>query len=265
MAPQPNSCQMPDATYTLAMNKPEYPTHSQYRAALEVSSSQHVWIEGITLRDAGGDGLNIRPEPGPTHLQYPQYCIDVTAMNVTCDNNNRNAMSVTGVDGLKVQGCAFINSIGTAPQAGVDIEPNDPGTFPEQWIVNVTFVNARLSGNHNNGLDVSLWGMRGLTTPVTISFDRVMIFDNGGFAGVVIDGAGTANPGGNVTMSKSLIYTDQNSACVRVEHKSESGMAVEFDDAVYWDEPSITSKFSPITVSPVFSSTNLEDPVSTLR
>ena len=55
--------------------------------------------------------------------------------------------SVIGVQGLLVERATFSNTNGTAPAAGVDIEPN----LASQRLTNVTFADCRSSGNANAG------------------------------------------------------------------------------------------------------------------
>jgi len=77
---------------------------------------------------------------------------DVSATNVTTDANHRNGLSLVAVTGWKATNCRFINSSGTNPQSGVDIEPN----YDTEVIDVIEFIGCTIAGNANNGLNVAL-------------------------------------------------------------------------------------------------------------
>jgi hypothetical protein len=68
---------------------------------------------------------------------------------VTSDNNRRQALSITPATQVYVVNSSFTGSNGTAPQAGIDIEPQTQGTTQQIRLENVT-----LSNNVGNGLEV---------------------------------------------------------------------------------------------------------------
>src|SRR5690606_19222487 len=69
----------------IAMAKPEYKT-GEWRMALKILGSHNVLVEGLTLRDSGGDGVYIGRGGGP--------CRDITLRDLVVDNNRRQGMSV---------------------------------------------------------------------------------------------------------------------------------------------------------------------------
>src|SRR5699024_10766428 len=97
---------------TFVMNKPEY-TQGEWKMALSLKSVADTSVEGLTLRDSGGDGvyLGVSSVPGAAN-----YCNNVALRNLVCDNNKRNALSVISADHLTVEGCVFRNTVGTAPE-----------------------------------------------------------------------------------------------------------------------------------------------------
>jgi len=60
---------------------------------------------------------------------------------ITLNSNRRNNMSVISVDGLSVESCIFSDAHGTAPQAGIDMEPD----FPVEFIKNVNIFNNKFT------------------------------------------------------------------------------------------------------------------------
>jgi hypothetical protein len=53
---------------------------------------------------------------------------NVTLINCSADNNRRNGLSLVGVDGCRIYGGDFSNTVGVAPSAGMDLEAEHPNT-----------------------------------------------------------------------------------------------------------------------------------------
>lgn len=71
-----------------------------------------VRVENVKCEKAWGDGIYVRSAE------------DVHIDGVTCDNNRRNAISVTSGSRIFIENSSFINTSGTAPEAGIAIEAN---------------------------------------------------------------------------------------------------------------------------------------------
>ena len=85
-----------------------------------ILSSKDVRVFGGKMKDWWGDGIYIGAFNTSTHYNCERILID----NVECDNNRRQGMSITAAIGVTVRGGKFNNTNGTAPQSGIDIEPN---------------------------------------------------------------------------------------------------------------------------------------------
>ena len=68
------------------------------------------------------------------------YSQDVVVANVVCTGNRRNGLSIGNVIGMKVYDSEFSDTNGTAPQCGIDVEPDkdfDGNGYNDQvWIEN---------------------------------------------------------------------------------------------------------------------------------
>ena len=226
---------------TLAMNKSEYTTGEQ-RHVVKMVSAGDIWIEGLTLRDSGGDGICITPTNG--NYAVNGYCGNVTVVNVHCDNNRRNGMSVISCDGLTVSGSAFTNTNGTGPSAGIDFEPDEPlpalKTPPYTQpvynrLANITVTDCYMGGNVDYGVLVQSAWLTGAPTssPIGITLDRLLLGPQQAAAGqdppsqsFAYAGPGDAgkDPGGSVTLSNSLIRTAPNSGSILVAHSWSGGV-----------------------------------------
>ena len=148
--------------------------HSENRHGLSISKCSNVSVVGIEIAETGGDGL------------YLRWIINVNVFNVTTEGAYRNGLSVISAKGLRVLDCTFANTGntgkyngadaitpldgGTAPRAGVDLEPNGES----EVLLNVTFRNCVARGNTGNAWDIST------NTNHSILFDRCVAEDCGG-------------------------------------------------------------------------------------
>lgn len=101
-----------------------------------IYGGSNILLRDTIYRDWWGDGVNINPNASNLPGQ------NVQLWRLTCDNNRRNGLSVICVINAYIYGCAFLNNNGTAPEAGVDVEPN-----PGQVCTNVKFVSCHAEGN----------------------------------------------------------------------------------------------------------------------
>lgn len=148
---------------TIRMNKSEYKT-GEWRNAMRLYAVEDVTVEGLELRDSGGDGIGItgrKEEP----------CRNIVLRDLVCDNNMRNAMSVATVIGLRVSGCAFLNSIGRPPQCGVDFEPEQP----THHLSDIVMEDCYISHNLVNSLTVVTNALAADSAPIDIRVERTTI------------------------------------------------------------------------------------------
>ena len=138
------------------MLKAEY-TSGEQRHCMTVTGASNVTISGISCNDSGGDGL------------YLSSSTNVTIEDCIFNNNRRQGSSITGqVNHIYYLRDHFTNTTGTAPQSGIDIEPNAPGDF----LLDVNIDDCYTDGNAGDGLMVSLWLLNSTSQPVGITVLR---------------------------------------------------------------------------------------------
>jgi hypothetical protein len=90
---------------------------------------------------------------------------NVRILNCLADNNRRQGCSITGLVGGVIDGCVFTRTNGTAPQSGIDVEPdaklvdeNDPSRafYPE--VRDVRICNCSASDNVGYGIELTAAG-----------------------------------------------------------------------------------------------------------
>jgi hypothetical protein len=172
---------------TLRMQKPEY-TKGEWRMCLEIDSCTNVRVLGLTLRDSGGDGIYL----GDSDPEQP-YCRDVLVRDCTFDNHRRQGMSVISAVGLAVERCVFRNTAGTAPQAGVDLEPN----LETERLVDCVFRDCAMEDNRGPGILVYLGPLTAKSEPVDIRFEGCRVTSSLG-SGIEIGGTRAPGPVGRV-------------------------------------------------------------------
>jgi hypothetical protein len=138
------------------MRKAEY-KKGQYRHCLDIENVSNVIISAISCNDSGGDGA------------YVRATTNVTIEDCIFNNNRRQGSSITGqVNHVYYLRDHFQNTNGTAPQSGIDLEPNGPGDF----LLDVNIQDSYTDGNAGDGLMISLWQMSSASQPVGITVLR---------------------------------------------------------------------------------------------
>ena len=159
---------------TFKMQKSEYIIYnnSEYRHCIALISCNNISIYGLKLLDSGGDGVIISNYTG---VAYQRYCENILLKDLWCDNNYRQGISIGSAQHLRVENCWFTNTIGTAPQAGVDIEPN----HPFERLVDIVFDKCRFTGNAGGGIKVIPISIDSTTLPMDITFNNCYVANNG--------------------------------------------------------------------------------------
>lgn len=154
------------------MRKAEY-TSGEWRHCMDIEGASNVTISGISCNDSGGDGL------------YLANSTNVTIEDCIFNNNRRQGSSITGrVNHIFYLRDHFTNTNGTAPQSGIDIEPNDPGGF----LLDVNIDDCYTDGNAGDGLMISPWLMNATSTPISITVLRHHSTGNARYGYVGING-----------------------------------------------------------------------------
>lgn len=117
-------------------NNPNYPTgQNEQGHCIYITDSEYIEINGLKIINAWGDGI------------CSNYSNFLNINNVTCDYNRRQGYSsVTGYN-IVVENSTFSNTEGTAPQSGIDIEPDPTGDDSYNiQINNCNFINNKGAG-----------------------------------------------------------------------------------------------------------------------
>ena len=159
---------------TLRMHKSDYfkPPYekSEWRHALSIHSCRRVKIEGLAIRDSGGDAIYI----GRKGRRKMPYCEDVVIRDVLCDGNNRQGISVISVKNLLIERCRLNNTSGSNPQAGIDFEPNSWSDL----LQGIVMRDCEVNGNAGSGIHFALHKMRSRSVPVDALVENCSVDGN---------------------------------------------------------------------------------------
>lgn len=142
----------------------------EWRMGINIRSASNIVIRGLTIKDSGGDGIYLGCASG-----FPNYNYDITIRDVVCDGNARQGISVISVENLLVENCTLINTIGTAPEAGIDFEPNKP----DERMVNIVVKNCIAENNRGAGYIHYFAQFNETTTNITITYENCHARNNG--------------------------------------------------------------------------------------
>jgi polygalacturonase len=120
-------------------------TTGEWGYGLNIAGSSYVYVHDISVSNCWGDGLAVGAAVNSTST-VPSY--SVTFNNVKSDNNRRQGLSILPATQVYVVNSSFTGSNGTAPQSGIDVEPQTQGTAMQVRLENVTLAN-----NMGNGLE----------------------------------------------------------------------------------------------------------------
>jgi len=148
----------------------------------------------VTLRDSGGDGIYVSGSG-------EQPCSkDVHIKDVVCDNNYRQGMSIISADGLVVEDCAFENTWGTPPSAGVDLEPNQAN----EVLRNIVFRNCRFTDNYGDGIQFYLANLTAESGDISVRFDNCRVTSKRG-TGIAVAAVHGNGPGGLIEFRDCVV------------------------------------------------------------
>ena len=157
----------------LLMRKSDYHNQpyekSEWRHGICLRAVKNVRIENLVIRSTGGDGIYL----GAGKEGAP--CEDVTIRNVICDDNNRQGISVISAKNLLIENCVLSNTRGTAPESGIDFEPN----AANECLINCVMRGCVMENNAGDGIELWLGQLKGgISAPLSLTFENCLCRNN---------------------------------------------------------------------------------------
>lgn len=230
---------------TLRMRKTDYmkPPYqkAEWRMGLSLRGCRNVLVEGVRIESSGGDGIYIDGGSGR------RLCEDITIRSVTCDDNHRQGMSVISVKGLLVEQCRFSNTWGTAPAAGIDLEPDGD----DQHLVNIVIRNCVMENNEGHEVLVYPKNLKEKAPDLSIRFENCLLRktltdgrtdgvaqgigrndSSHGWSGISVAGVCDNGPGGVIEFVRCVVENTGKES-VRIFDKSPKGAALRFEQCQF--------------------------------
>lgn len=120
---------------------------------LTVRGASRVSVHDIRISDCWGDGISIGANPSrPGRPVAPSE--DIVVSQVTCTNNRRQGLTIGRSRRVQVLDSEFSHTAGTAPAAGIDVEP-DSGDPPDNTGArDVLILRCRVHDNRGPGIQI---------------------------------------------------------------------------------------------------------------
>lgn len=138
-------------------------------------------LRGLHISRCWGDGISIAGLNGPANVPSR----DVVVADVVCDGNRRQGLTIGGSRQVRVVRSSFLNTGGTLPEAGIDVEPDITRDARD-----ITISHCLLEGNRGPGIQ--------LYQRVQDTLIRRCTIRNNRGTGVIIVGAGSSVVADNV-------------------------------------------------------------------
>jgi parallel beta-helix repeat protein len=152
---------------------------------------------------------------------------NITIRDCVAFDNHRQGISVISAVNLLVENCTFANTSGTAPESGVDIEPDTP----RQRLVNILFKNCVFEDNHGHEIALYLKQMDHTTEPVSIRFEHCLSRQTdpsvGGWSGMTVGAIRDDGPKGLIEFV-DCVSENTGEEGAKIYDKSANGALVRF-------------------------------------
>lgn len=228
----------------LRMQKQDYmnPPYSkaEWRMVLEFDSCTNIQILGLTLKDSGGDGIYLGVDKSGQ-----LYNKNVLIRDVICDNNYRQGISVISAEDLIIENCTFRNTGGTAPEAGIDLEPN----FPDERLTRCMIRNSTFTDNRGAGIQFWLGQFSSKTADISVAIEKCRVTsDKGG--GIFVGGILGDGPGGSIEFRKCTVENTAQYGLLLYAKSADRAIA-RFTDCMWKNTATAdgNDSVSPIIVS----------------
>ncbi len=118
---------------------------------IAIYGARRVTIRDIHVSRCWGDGIGIagKREKRTDKRIAADPSEDVVLVNVVSTGNRRQALTIGHSSDVRAYDCQFSDTAGTAPQCGIDMEPDKPHDARR-----VLIENCRITGNRGSGIQV---------------------------------------------------------------------------------------------------------------
>lgn len=200
------------------MRKEDYQSDAyekaEWRMGIRLSGCSRVTIEGLRIEKTGGDGIYVGAGDQP-------YCKDIVIRDVQCVDNHRQGISVIGAENLLIENCTLSKTRGTAPQAGIDFEPN----YAVNKLVNCVVRNCLIENNSSREILFYLANLSADSEPLSVRVENCLVRS---VKGPGIQVLALKGPKGSIEFHHCTIEQSVIKAGIHVEGKSPESARLRF-------------------------------------
>jgi len=151
---------------TLMMRKSDYQSDEYedtgFRHVIGLRGASDIKILGLRLASSGGDGICLN------RGAKKQPCTNILIRDCFCDDNYRQGLSIVSGNGVWIENSVFSGTKGTAPSAGIDVEPY----LFEDVVANIVIRNCIARNNAGSGFIASVSNLSVKSHDISILFDN---------------------------------------------------------------------------------------------
>lgn len=224
------------------MNKEEYVQEdhpvSEWRHGIAFFSAKNVLVEDVTVMNSGGDGFYMgnanrllprgQQDREKEYAQYPQYNDNITLRRVKSIGNHRQGLSITTGQNILVEESLFADTIGTNPQAGIDVEPNRP----YERIQNIVFRDVISRNNYGSGFEVHVGKFRNSGNEISITYENCRV-EGGRGSAFSVHGPGGEDPIKGEIRLVDFYAENTGGPALNVRHIPADGFKIHFERAEF--------------------------------
>ena len=211
-------------------------TKAEWRHVINMRGASNINILGLLLTESGGDGIYLGA--GPESATNT----NVQIRDVVCDRNYRQGISVITAENLLIENTVMSNTGGTAPQAGIDFEPNSA----REKLVNVVMRNCRTENNVGGGYVFYIPNLHADSDDVSIRVENCRsIGDRGSSMHTTIS---NASPVGGLIEFMDCLFAEGQSNGVLIRDKPTDGAEMRFENCAIIDAAMGQEHVSPVTL-----------------
>lgn len=193
---------------------------AEWRNCLSLCGCQNVIVQGLVLRESGGDGIYL----GAGRKGEPNK--HIILRDVICDRNYRQGISVITAEDLLLENVTLRNTAGTPPAAGIDFEPNRPS----ELLVNCVVRNCLIENNHSYAIYISAGALNSGSRPISIRLENCRTQGNSaGSLGIFTNNSDVEAVRGLVEVI-NCSFEDEGTAGILVQSKPARGLRVHLKD-----------------------------------
>lgn len=207
-----------------AYRKPPY-SKSPYRNLLDLRSCSNITVKNLTLKSSGGDGIYLAALKSNSLPPSTNILLE----DLIVDDHDRQGLSIISARDVTVRNCTFSNTKGSAPMAGIDLEPNKTN----ENLSGIVIENCKFFGN-DKGLAFNIHRrMTGEAPPIDVIVRNCQFYNNRQYAFMSSAGVAAAENAykGNILV-ENCTFSDKKKPVVRLTGFRDDGVKITLKNCV---------------------------------